>query len=206
MTNKWFEYVLETTPRPESSLHPHVVSEGAERFHAWDSGSTEMEYLTLLHALVLANKPLCVVETGTAQGLGTLAIASALNVNGVGKLWTIDTGEVCEARQLISAKELDGQVEFVKTHSIKFLADCEMTFDMAFFDSDHPVRRREYLLLKQRGHLSKDAICAFHDTSLSRIDVPTDESFLAWLSSIQRLEFKKSRGLTIISNNWGQSQ
>jgi predicted O-methyltransferase YrrM len=67
----------------ESSLHPHVAEERSELFRAADGGSTEYEYLNLIHGLVLATKPTLVLETGTFRGYGTLALGSAIHRNGL---------------------------------------------------------------------------------------------------------------------------
>lgn len=201
MENEWFKFVSESKLQRESRFHPHVKGDCAEQFHAWDGGSTEMEYLTLIHSLVLASKPQAVLETGTSLGIGTLAIAAALKVNGGGKLWTLDVKRAQQARDLISSKGLETHVEFVTASSIEFLAATELQFELAFFDSDHGIRRREYVLASQRGCLKSSALCIFHDSSLMRWNVPTDEGYLCWLAGLPRLDFPKSRGLAIVQHS-----
>ena len=62
----------------ESFTHPHCPEEKAELFFTFDVGSTEVESLELLHAIIRRTKPQMCLETGTFCGIGTIAIAHAL--------------------------------------------------------------------------------------------------------------------------------
>src|SRR6266852_4575937 len=61
----------------EADVHPHVPAERAELFDAFNTGTTEFELLNWVHATVMLIKPEAVLETGAANGLGTIALASA---------------------------------------------------------------------------------------------------------------------------------
>ena len=183
----------------EASHHPHSPEERAELFHAADGGSTEFEYLNLVHALILAAKPSYLLETGTYNGYGTLAIASAIALNGCGRVTSVDVGECQGARELVKRYGLEPHVEFVQSESVQFCAQwTNQPFDFAFFDSDVSVRHRECDLLIQRKKLSKGALAVFHDSSDTRYGVATSWEMIHYLQGLPGgLTFNLSRGLRV---------
>src|ERR1700694_3131550 len=74
----------------EAEAHPHDPAERAELFLGYNTGSTEMEVLNWLYATILLLKPQHIVETGAADGLGTIALASACKANGFGRVHSIE--------------------------------------------------------------------------------------------------------------------
>lgn len=192
----------------EAAVHPHVADERGDLFHAADGESTEYEYLTLLHSLVLATKPTMVLETGTGRGFGTLALASALRLNGVGRLITTDTGESAEARAMCRHYVLDDIVSFVTGRALEYLASYRgVPFDFAFFDSDIRERFAEYRALADNRKLAPGCLVAFHDTSSLRDKVPVDRTYWECTRSLQpSIEFPLSRGLTIARLQPGAGQ
>ena len=148
----------------EGVVHPHDIRDCAGLFHVRDnSGSTEYEFLNLLHAFVLAMKPARVIETGTFTGMGTVAIAHAMKMNGVGRLWTVDLEDCTEAKQHIHDYELGLCTEFVRSDSADFCARyLGEPFDLAFIDSGEG-RLKETLTLIERGMLREGALVLVHD-------------------------------------------
>ena len=69
----------------EAEAHPHSPEERSELFLAHNTGSTEIETLNWLHATVCLTKPATILETGSADGLGAIALASACRDNGFGR-------------------------------------------------------------------------------------------------------------------------
>jgi len=138
MTTTLFESLMTQEGfRWQQQADPHYADEArsAEFFTSYDGGDTELEYLGLLHWLIRCLKPLHVIETGTANGLGTLAIASALECNGRGEVTTVDIGACESARELVLRSPCHERVTFVQGDALEFCAKCETQFDFGFFDS-----------------------------------------------------------------------
>src|SRR5262245_42951775 len=76
--------------RPEPAVHAHVPAEYADWFEAHNTGSTELEVLNWLYATIRVLKPATVLETGAADGLGTIALASACAANGFGVVHSVE--------------------------------------------------------------------------------------------------------------------
>lgn len=208
----WIE-LINVEKHLESEVHPHCPQEKAELFCSFDNGSTEIEVLAFLRAIVQLIKPQFVLETGTFLGIGAIAIGHALRENGFGKLITLETKqELCEkAKEKIYNCGLSGYVEIVNMDSLQFIAQLSprgfLKFDFAFFDSATPVRIKEFWSLWHKGLLAN--IVAFHDTSIYRektLTIPGEpqSEYLAELDKIEkkccrgRLEFNLSRGLRIM--------
>lgn len=86
-----------------------------------------LTFLSFLYATVRVLKPRVIVQTGTAAGTSTVAMALALRENGVGHLWTIDpepsqyfgvTQPVAIARGVVRHARLDPFVTFVRGYSV----------------------------------------------------------------------------------------
>jgi hypothetical protein len=67
------------TLHKEINVHPHTPEERADLFLTYDMGSTEIEVLNWLHAMVCLLKPQSILETGTCRGLGTIALLLVVN-------------------------------------------------------------------------------------------------------------------------------
>lgn len=159
----------------EALLHPHVPAEQAEKFLAYNTGSTEIETLNWLHATLCLLKPQCVLETGAANGLGTLALASACRDNGFGCVHSVEIDPaICVRLQaLLDRHHL---ADFARVHcaaSFDFLEKTDVHFDFGFFDSLCEIRAEEYEICMRRGLLSGPA--AFHDTSALRTESFPDQ-------------------------------
>lgn len=195
----------------ESEVHPHVPEERAELFTAYDGGSTEVEYLELLSALVRCTKPRRILETGSFLGHGTLALARAARENGFGEVVSIepDAKAVAAVRDLLDQQELD-HVQVVLSQSLPYLDAEDEPFDFAFLDSCLPTRALELDRLLHRNLLTPGSIVAIHDTSRRRRDAhgksdPETAVFWAELGRVlahhgveERLELPLSRGLLLL--------
>jgi predicted O-methyltransferase YrrM len=197
--------------RNEAQCHPHVPEERAELFRCYDGGSTEIEYLQLLHALICCLKPGRVLETGTWNGHSTVAIASALRKNCFGHLVSVeaDAAAAQKARDRLCDRGLHNAVVHT-SRSIDFLKDVTDRFDFAFLDSDLTIRVQELRLCVDRGLLTRGALVAIHDTSRVRtreggqVDRDTKvfwdqfDRFRAEAAPSCVLELPYSRGLLIV--------
>jgi predicted O-methyltransferase YrrM len=156
--------------RAESAVHPHVADEHAEWFEAHNTGSTEFELLNWLNATIRLLKPAAVLETGAADGLGTIALASACAANGRGIVHSVEI-DVDLCRQLTRRAEARGLASSVEVHcesSLTYLASTTQHFDIGFFDSICELRAEECRICLERGLLRQVAV--FHDTSPRRTE------------------------------------
>ncbi|MEI8349915.1 MAG: class I SAM-dependent methyltransferase [Candidatus Omnitrophota bacterium] len=149
----------------ENSVHPHMPEEHADLFLAYNASSTEIETLHWLHATSCLIKPKCILETGVAEGLGTIALAAACKANGFGKVHSIeiDSQRCITLNKLLDKEKLS---EFVVVHrddSRDFLRTTNLNFDLAYFDSLCEIRAEEYTICRQRDILK--GIAVFHDTA-----------------------------------------
>jgi predicted O-methyltransferase YrrM len=202
----WFQL------QSEANAHPHVPEERAELFIGYNTGSTEMEVLNWLYATILLLKPQHIVETGAADGLGTIALARACKANGFGRVHSIEIDtEVCgRAKLLLKQAELDQWVEYHCQDSRQFLSETKVNFDFGFFDSLCELRAQECAICMERGILHGPAI--FHDTSPYRTKSlkkdpgePLHSEFRKALKEVAAKHFEGnfcettlSRGITIL--------
>jgi predicted O-methyltransferase YrrM len=163
----------------EDRVHPHVPEEKSQLFLAYNAGTTEMEVLNWLHATICLLKPKCVLETGAADGIGTLALASACKSNGFGKVYSVEMDpERCDSlERLLKDNDLREYGQVTQSDSLAFLRSTEVTFDFAFFDSMCEIRAQEYSICVEREILQ--GVAVFHDTSplrtLSLKEWPSEE-------------------------------
>jgi hypothetical protein len=177
--------------RPEREVHPHVDAEHAEWFQAHNAGTTELEVLNWLHATVMLLKPRNVLETGAANGVGTLALASACRGNGFGVVHSVELlPELCRA--LRSRLDAAGLARFGEVHcesSMDYLARTDTVFDVGFFDSMCELRAHECRLALDRGLLTRLAV--FHDTSPLRteslVGFPSPEDHVRYRADVMEL-------------------
>ncbi len=154
----------------ENVIHPHASVERANLFSSMDMGSTEVETINFINAIAYCFKPAMALETGTYLGCGTIAIAQALEANGLGKLITMDVSGEFLAKAIANVKkaELSHRVEFIQDTSFNVIKNHKgPPFDMVFFDSE-ANRKDEFNLVVEKKLFAKNAICIFHDTSANR--------------------------------------
>jgi hypothetical protein len=181
---EWLPFWIATDT--EARLHPHSTEERADLFIAHNAGSTEIEVLNWLHATVCLLKPQRILETGAADGLGTLALARACRANGFGVVHSIEIDQaLCRhGEALLRRYGVEQHAVFHAEDSRTFLGRTELTFGFAWFDSMCELRADEYAICRARGIL--DGPAAFHDTSRVRTNTLTD-----WPSPAQHAEYRR---------------
>jgi predicted O-methyltransferase YrrM len=150
----------------ESQVHPHHAAERADLYHAFDSGSIEVEFGNLLTALTVAWKPDLILETGTFHGIGARFLADGVRINGFGHVISLEMmGEIAVAAR----RNLAGydSVTVVETESTAWLKTyAGPPFQFAVIDSDLRTRIEELRILRDRGLLK--GLAFVHDTSRLR--------------------------------------
>jgi predicted O-methyltransferase YrrM len=177
--------------RREDKVHPHVPAERAHLFDAHNAGTTELEVLNWLHATILVLKPQNVLETGAADGLGTIAMASACRNNGFGTVHSVELDpKLCES--LHTKLRRHGLSRFAQVHcqdSRTFLSENATIFDIGFFDSMCEFRAQEFEICLDRGTIRTLAV--FHDTSPRRCESlrgwPSDDEHAAYRNRLHKL-------------------
>lgn len=174
----------------EGTTHPHVPAERAELFNAHNAGTTELEVLNWLHATVMLLKPEHVLETGAANGLGTIALASACKNNGFGKVHSveIDPGSCYELASKLRDANLAEYVEIHCDDSREYLKKNTTVFDLGFYDSMCELRADEFRICLEKQTIRKLAV--FHDTSPLRCQSLKDQP-IEELHSMYRNELKE---------------
>jgi predicted O-methyltransferase YrrM len=108
-------------------LHPHMLS-----------GHIQGRLLSMLVAMI---KPKRILELGTYVGYSAICLAE--NLPDDGKLITIDIDDEIEdmAREYINASPSASKIEFIVADALKWLEDCNETFDLIFIDAN----KRHYI-------------------------------------------------------------
>lgn len=149
----------------ESRVHPHVEKERANLFEVADGTSTEYEILNWLHSSVRVMKTNLILETGAFNGLGTVALAHACQLNGFGKLHSLEISPLqrIKVESLLKEENLNEWAEVHLIDSLLFLRQSDLIFDIGFFDSETKIRPLECEIMLEKGTIRKLAV--FHDTS-----------------------------------------
>jgi hypothetical protein len=181
---EWLPFWIATDT--ESRVHPHVPAEHADLFLAHNAGTTEIEVLNWLHATVCLLKPRHILETGAADGIGTLALASACRANGFGMVHSIeiDPARCRRGEARLRRYGVGEYARFYAEDSRQFLRRTDLVFDFGWFDSMCEFRVDEYEICRERGILRGAA--AFHDTSPLRAESLTD-----WPSPPEHAEYRR---------------
>ena len=142
-----------------------MPEERADLFLAYQTGTTEIEVLNWLHATMIMLKPTCILETGAAAGIGTIALASACRDNGFGTVHSVELDPAVQeaAAQTLQRAGLAGYVQWHCADSREFIRRFDGCFDFAFFDSLCDIRAEECQIALDQGKLRGPAV--FHDTS-----------------------------------------
>jgi hypothetical protein len=186
---EWLPFWIATDT--ESRVHPHSPAERADLFLAHNAGTTEIEVLNWLHATVCLLKPRHILETGAADAIGTLALASACRANGFGTVHSveIDPQRCRRGEARLRRHGLDGYARFYAEDSRDFLRRTDLSFDFGWFDSLCEFRVDEYEICRDRGILHGPA--AFHDTSPLRTATLAD-----WPSPAEHAEYRRRLAAT----------
>jgi predicted O-methyltransferase YrrM len=155
--------------------------------------SCENEVKEFIQALVNLTKPDTVLEVGVAEGWTTLAIAAALDRNGVGTLHAID----------LEPPTLDIDHPRVEFHQMDFRAFTPpATVDLAFMDATLDEKDQEVLHFS--SHYQPGTILLLHNVGMGRLNKPDKpkraEVALARVSPslYRRVHFRTPAGLTIL--------
>jgi len=152
----------------EADVNLHNPKEKAALFHAVDSNSTELEILSWLYATIRAFKPNQILETGSWNGIGTLALAHACKMNNFGKVTTLEmSSQQCDlVSQKLEELGLQDFVDIQNKNSLIYLKESDKRFDMCFFDSEMSIKTEELQVLLDKGLAPQMAV--FHDTSSNK--------------------------------------
>lgn len=125
-----------------------------------DADAAELEVMALVSTLIRALQPEIVVETGTATGVGAVAIGEALALNGHGHLYTIEIDP--GAAILANTAVIDLPVTVYTGNSLEW--DVPSPIDFAWIDSGQSdVRAGEVRAWK--GKFREGALIGVHDTA-----------------------------------------
>lgn len=213
----WHDFKKTLRFSAETANHPHSPSESADLFSSTSFESTEVEYLDLIHSLVLAKKPGLILETGSHHGMSAIAIAFALKQNShnskqSGRLVSLEenSSRADIARSTLDQLGLSPFVATITAESMSYLTNeySGPPFEVVYFDSSRAIRGREFEVLRSRSLLAPAALLLFHDTSVHRAQsLPgqrvTQEQYLAALDHVAqscagRIVFSLSRGFTVM--------
>lgn len=216
----WHEYKKTLSIYNEKTTHPKTRADGAHLFHSTSYESAEIEYLDLLHSLIVAQKPRFVLETGTNLGISTTAISFAQksNSNELGEAFLtisieVDSALAQKAEGTLRKLSLDEFTKVAIANSTEYLANQNPSqqYDLVFFDSSRLVRIKEFYILHERKLFRPNALLVFHDTGKYTVserpeDQTIQETYLQELRRIEsycqgKLSFNLSRGLTIFQYN-----
>lgn len=151
----------------ESFVHPHHPLEKADLFDAVDGTTIEVEFGSMLKALVRCYKPKLILETGTYNGETTCLLADACQENGFGKVVSLEiNGERRDNAAVYLEKRGVLNAEVIRTESVPWIEKYDgPAFGFAFLDSDQSVKAKELKLLKEG---KKADFALVHDTSRLR--------------------------------------
>ena len=114
------------------------------------------ESAELLHQITTANKPVSILEIGTAIGYSTLLLATAMPSHG--KITTIELDEqrVAVAKHFLAQTDFLNKIEFITGNAGEVLSGLIGNFDLVFIDA----AKGQYLdyLVKIMDKLSPEAI------------------------------------------------
>jgi predicted O-methyltransferase YrrM len=200
----------------EIDTHPKSRGIKSGLFSSISFESTEIEYLDLLYGLVLAAKPINVLETGTNIGISSIAMGYALKYNyehgqNIGGLETIEQNELYFniASELINILNLKKYVTNCLGDIFSFVRKINTykRYNLIYFDSSRKIRPTEFYTLINMNMIEEGCLIIFHDTCAFSIkDIPNDEetqsSYISSLEVIKNycnsyIKFDLSRGLTI---------
>lgn len=137
---------------------PRVDCPRPDYWHSDDPDSTEHEVTTLVRAMITALQPEYVLETGSAFGQTSAAIGEALELNGHGRLVTLEPDR---ARAEKTRQRCVGlPVEVLETPSLEYSPASPL--DFLWLDSLIHLRAEE--VKRFASAMSPRAVIGMHDT------------------------------------------
>jgi len=213
--DSWHSYKKNLPIKKDTDLHPNSNGLKLDFFHSVSFESTEIEFLDLIHSLIISNNSKQILETGTHKGISTVAIAYALkNISIQNKNVELISLEkeisyANEARKRLNSCGLSNIAKVIESDTLSYLNNQSPNkiYDFVFFDSSRLIRPSEFDILHNRKLLKKNSLLIFHDTRESQIKTdPNDkiiqETYLKKLKQIQKqcksyIIIPYSRGLSI---------
>ena len=154
---------------------------------------SETEVSNFLQSLVYLTKPLFVIETGTFQGDGSIALAEGLRKNKIGHMVTIELDPILADK---ARKQLLGYpVEVICGNSLTYTPTEPI--DLLFLDSKRIMRKEEFLRFKP--YLHKKSLIIWHDSSYRKQNHAVYDAIEELYHSgiIDRLLLPTPRGITL---------
>lgn len=164
-----------------------------ERWTSTDPQSTEVEVSALVAGFVRALQPDYVIETGSCLGQTTLAIATALAMNGQGHLDTleIDPERAAFTRARLMHGLVDARVTVHEVSSLDFAPRGSVGF--AWLDSRFELRVPEFE--RYRDWMGPGTIVGFHDTAPHHGLWGDD---IGRLAGVHQIKLRTPRGVTFV--------
>jgi predicted O-methyltransferase YrrM len=191
--------------------------------YEWHSGFGDFAFI--MYSLVRSAKPDVVVEIGSAYGKSTCYIASALQRNHRGKLYSVDPhektswndgDETVDTFRIVSKRlsemRLNPYVEILRNYSNKVCQIWNRKIDILLLDGAHGYEDVKADFYGFLPHLKPDSLIVFHDTmweyhrnsSWYRVDqgVPRVVQELL-VKGYPVVTLRESWGLSILQNSPG---
>lgn len=158
------------------------VGDPTQRWSMFNDGGIECETGELLHAFIREIKPVTVLETGTHRGVGAAYMGSAIKLNGVGHLDTIEflPEHYIYSRGLMEKLGLSNEVtcfEMDVADYIRGLKD-DWQYDFVLLDTEPQTRFQE--LIDIFPHVSEGGFIFIHDLHRHMHQIPNEEHGFAW--------------------------
>src|SRR5215471_15177845 len=132
-------------------------------WHSTDTESAEIEVTALVQGFIRALQPELVLETGTAFGQTTVAIAEALQMNGHGLLHSLDFNpdRVAMVRKRVADYGLANHVYVHCVDAGSWIPPTDDPFGFIWLDSDLQTRYQEFH--HYRTWMRMGTVIGFHD-------------------------------------------
>jgi hypothetical protein len=171
-----------------------------------------------LYSLARSLRITTVLEIGTHVGCSTIVLAHALKRNcdvtgqHPAKLITVDCHDVGDAegkpwlkygarhspQEMVSIGGFHEVVSFITAHSLSYLRDCKMTFDLIFLDGDHAAKAVYREVALATGLLNKGGYIILHDYFSGLTPLWSDGSLVPGpVLALQRLQ-AEGNGLSVL--------
>ncbi len=170
----------------ENCQHPELYSMNSRI-------GSEIEVSHFLQSIVNVIKPHFVIETGTYQGDGTIALAEGLRKNRFGHMVSIEVDPQLAA---IAAKRTSGYpVEIICKNSLQYVPTEQI--DLLFLDSKRILRKDEFMHFIP--YLHKKSLIIWHDSSYRKQNHAVFDAVneLYAQGIIDRLLLPTPRGITL---------
>lgn len=151
----------------------------------WPVGSLWAVDGQALYALVRALRPTAVLELGAHRGASTTHIATALQANGGGKVYSVDI--MGNAGDLVPV-ELYPYIEFVRKAAIEYLNATRRRFDFAFEDMMHSAEQVLAVCGELQTRMDTGSLILHHDSEHflvgSDVRAGMEAAGVAWQSAL----------------------